>query len=238
MRCSSAVSFSEAPERLTSSAMSPPGSAASSSIACAATQRSISGARPKRSASGRNAAGAISSPSSPSIRSSSSCWRDLARRAGRGSAGRAARRRSSSRAARMRSSQLTRARIRAGRCGVGRDDRVAVAAGLLGLVHREVGLDQQLLAADVGAPERRDPDARRHAPPAAAGRDGRLARAPPARAPRRRARPRPASALGSSTANSSPPRRASVSLVAQPPLQRAPRPTGSARRRRGGRARR
>ena len=43
-------------------------------IARATTQRSIAAIRSKRSATGRNADGAISSPSAPRMRSSSSYW--------------------------------------------------------------------------------------------------------------------------------------------------------------------
>ena len=113
------------------------------------------------------------SPSSPSIRRSSSWWPiSPVRRSRIGCACRT--RRSSASALRMRSSQLTRAAHAIGPRDVARDDREAVAAGLLRVVHREVGGDEQLLAGDVAGAKRRDADARRHAAPALGRSDGRL----------------------------------------------------------------
>ena len=71
----SSRSSTERPERFTSSRTSWPWRSRSSirRIARATTQRSIDWTRPKRSATPRKAPGGISSPSSPFIRRSSSC---------------------------------------------------------------------------------------------------------------------------------------------------------------------
>ena len=189
-------------------------------MAWLATQRSIAWISPKRSATSRKAPGGIRSPSSPGMRTSSSWRGDLVAAEVEDRLGVQHEAVVARAPARIRSRPGQRAACAALRgARVALEDRDPVAARLLGLVHRDVGVDEQLLAGGLGRrPKGATPMRGRDRAAALAGASDAAPRTASSRSSATASR-LPRAAVGEDHANSSPPRRASDVGLAQPPAQ-------------------